>query len=68
MIQPQKRAELIKDLEERTGLKINRVDIGRIDYLRDAAKLIIYYYDDDRWINQADERDNSYAAGGDDDD
>jgi hypothetical protein len=68
MIRPEKRPELIKDLEERTGLKINKVDIGRIDYLRDTAKLIIYYYDDYKWINMADENDNSYAAGGDDDD
>lgn len=64
LIQPQKREELIKDLESRTGLKINRVEIGRIDYLRDTAKLIIYYYDWD--INKADESDNVYA--GDDDD
>ncbi len=64
LIQPQKREELIKDLESRTGLKINRVEIGRIDYLRDTAKLIIYYYEWD--INKADESDNVYA--GDDDD
>jgi hypothetical protein len=68
MIQPQKREELKKDLEERTGLKINRIDIGRIDYLRDTAKLIVYYYEVDNRINQADESDHAYAAGGDDDD
>lgn len=68
MIHPQKREELKKDLEERTGLKINRIDIGRIDYLRDTAKLIVYYYEDDNRINQADESDQAYAAGGDDDD
>jgi hypothetical protein len=64
LIQPQKREELIKDLENRTGLKINRIEIGRIDYLRDTAKLIIYYYEWD--INKADESDNAYS--GDDDD
>ena len=68
MIQPQKREELKKDIEGRTGLKINRIDIGRIDYLRDTARLIIYYYEDDNRINQADENDHTYAAGGDDDD
>jgi hypothetical protein len=68
MIQPQKREELMKELETRTGLKINRIDVGRIDYLRDTAKLIIYYYEDDNRINLADERDNAYAGNGDDDD
>jgi hypothetical protein len=68
MIHPQKREELKKDLEERTGLKINHIDIGRIDYLRDTAKLIVYYYEDDNRINRADESDQAYAAGGDDDD
>lgn len=68
MIQPEKREALKKDLEERTGLKINRIDVGRIDYLRDTAKLIIYYFDEENRINKADESDNAYAAGGDDDD
>lgn len=68
LVQPQKREELKKDLEERTGLKINRIDVGRIDYLRDTARLIIYYYEDDNRINQADETDHAYGSGGDDDD
>lgn len=68
LIQPQKREELIRELEIRTGLKINRVDVGRIDYLRDTAKIIIYYYEEDNRINLADERDNAYAGSGDDDD
>jgi hypothetical protein len=67
LIQPQKREELKKDIEERTGLKINRIDIGRIDFLRDTAKIIVYYYEDDNRINQADENENSYTDGGDDD-
>jgi hypothetical protein len=68
---PQKRAELIKDLEERTGIKINRIEIGRIDYLRDIVRIIIYYYEDDNRINMADEIDSNYgrqAADDDDDD
>jgi hypothetical protein len=67
MIQPDKREELIKDLELRTGLKINRIDIGKIDFLRDTARIIIYYYETGRLINQADENDNAYAGGDDDD-
>ena len=36
------------DLEARTGLKINRFDVGRIDFLNDTAQVRIYYYDDDQ--------------------
>ncbi len=47
LIKPERREELIQDLEERTGIKINRVEIGRIDYLRDTVRLRIFYYQDD---------------------
>jgi hypothetical protein len=67
MIQPEKRKELISDLEVRTGLKINRIDIGKIDFLRDTARIIIYYYEPEDRINAADESDNVYAGGDDDD-
>ena len=36
LIAPDKRAELIADLEKRTGLKIERVEVGIIDFLKDA--------------------------------
>jgi hypothetical protein len=68
MLLPEKREELKTDLEERTGLKINRIEIGRIDYLRDTARIIIYYFEDNNRINMADERDNPYNGSGDDDD
>lgn len=45
LIKPEKRAELIKDLEERTGININRIEIGRVDFLRDTARVRIYYYE-----------------------
>ena len=38
--------ELITDLEHRTGLKINSVEIGAIDFLRDMAIVKIYYETD----------------------
>ena len=50
LIKPDRRKELIADLEERTGLTIHRVDIERIDYLRDAARIYIYFYEKD-WRN-----------------
>lgn len=45
MIRPEHRAELIKDLETRTGIKINRISISKIDFLRDTASISIYYYE-----------------------
>ncbi len=68
LIQPQRRVELIKDLEERTGLKINHVDIGRIDYLRGIARIILYYNENDNRVNQADESDPIYTDRVEDDD
>lgn len=43
LITPDKRAELIADLEKRTGLKIEKVEIGSIDFLKDAAIVKMYY-------------------------
>ncbi len=43
MIVPERRAELIADLEKRTGLRIDDVEIGHIDFLKDAAFIKIYY-------------------------
>jgi hypothetical protein len=45
-IKPQNFALLHADLEERTGLKINRVQIGKVDFLRDTAEVKIYYFQD----------------------
>jgi hypothetical protein len=38
-----KEAELIKDLEKRTGIVIKRYKIDKIDFLRDVAQIIIYF-------------------------
>ncbi len=43
LLKPQFHNELIEDLQNRTGLQINRVEIGRIDFLRDTAEIRIYY-------------------------
>lgn len=40
------RVALKKDLEERTGIKINRVEVGRIDFLRDTALIKIFFFED----------------------
>ena len=36
------------DLEERTGLVINRFEIGKIDFLNDTCLIRIYYYAEDQ--------------------
>ena len=45
LIKPECRAELVADLEQRTGLKIDSLEVGAIDYLRDTAIIKIYYHD-----------------------
>jgi hypothetical protein len=43
--------EMKKDLETRTGLSINRVEVGRIDFLNDTAQIRIYYYADEQALS-----------------
>ena len=43
MIKPALRAELLADLENRMGIKINRISIGKIDFLRDTALIRVFY-------------------------
>jgi hypothetical protein len=43
LIKPEKRQELINDLRARTGLDITRLEIGRIDFIRDTARIRIYF-------------------------
>ena len=66
LIKPEKRQELIRDLEVRTGLSINRLEVGRIDFLRDSARVVIYYFEDNNWISSPDD-DISAPDNGDDD-
>jgi len=40
--------ELKADLENRTGIKINRLEIGKIDFLRDVVLIKMYFYDDEQ--------------------
>ncbi|HKL39017.1 MAG TPA: DUF4956 domain-containing protein [Bacteroidales bacterium] len=44
---------LKQDLEERTGLSIEKIEVGNIDFLRDTARIRIYYYEPDNEINEA---------------
>lgn len=55
LIKPENHQQLLEDLSQRTGLIINRFEIGRIDFMRDTARIKIYYFD-----NSGDDEDGSY--------
>lgn len=48
LIIPEKYEAMKLDLEKRTGLSINRVEVGKIDFLNDTALIRIYYYADEQ--------------------
>ncbi len=48
LIKPENYELLRADLEKRTGLSINRVEVGKIDFLNDTAMVRIFYYADDQ--------------------
>tara|TARA_B110000444_G_C18851170_1_gene605739 strand:+ start:9733 stop:10380 length:648 start_codon:yes stop_codon:yes gene_type:complete len=43
LIKSERRLEMIQDLRERTGLDIVKIQIGKIDFLRDVATVTIFY-------------------------
>ena len=47
LIKPERRKELIADLEERLGLKVVSVRVGAVDFLRDMTVLRVYYEGND---------------------
>ena len=55
-IKPERRAELLEDLKERTGLDIVDVEIGHIDFLRDVAYInVTYSLEKDKTHNSIDQ-------------
>lgn len=48
LIKNDRRAELLEDLEFRTGLKINRIEIGRINFLRDTVRIKVFYFESEQ--------------------
>jgi hypothetical protein len=68
LIKPDMIKELITDLQERTGIKkINRVEIGKIDFLKDTCRLQIFYEVKGNELNNFNEIDNSKDDDDDDD-
>lgn len=45
MIRDGKKEELLADLKLRTGFNVHRYSIHKIDFLKDAAQIKIYYYE-----------------------
>lgn len=45
LVRPEMHDKLIEELKARTGLKIHRIVINRLDYLKDTASIRIYYYE-----------------------
>ncbi len=54
LIVPERRQDLIDDLEKRTGLHILKVEIGDIDFLKDMAIIRISYEPEGNDINTTD--------------
>jgi hypothetical protein len=46
LIHAGRRDELKKDLEERTGVDIHSLEIGKLDLLRDTAIIRVHFYED----------------------
>lgn len=46
LITPERREELLEDLQKRTGLNITKVRVGSIDFLKDTAIIKIEYEND----------------------
>ena len=51
LVKPERYDELKADLEKRTGLKIDRFEVGDINYLTDSTWIQIYYYEQDNSEN-----------------
>lgn len=43
LIKPERYDELIKDLKERTGLDIHRIEMGKINFLNDTCLITVFY-------------------------
>ncbi|MES2132002.1 MAG: DUF4956 domain-containing protein [Bacteroidota bacterium] len=45
LIKADKKEELLADLKTRTGFNVHRYSVHKIDFLKDAAQIKIYYYE-----------------------
>lgn len=54
LIKPDRYEDLKADLEERLGLKINRIEVGSVDFLTDMTMLRVFYEDNAGRIKHVD--------------
>ncbi|MCY4595762.1 MAG: DUF4956 domain-containing protein [Bryobacterales bacterium] len=45
LVVPDRRDLLLADLRERTGLPVRHVNVGRMDFVRDTAEIVLFYDD-----------------------
>ena len=68
LIHPDLRETLVDDLKKRTGLNIHRIRIGRINLLKDAANIKVYYYENEKLTKKkkvvSDEKSKEHGAEG----
>ena len=48
LIRPEKREALHADLKERLGISVSRIEVGKIDLLRDTVQLRVFYFEDEQ--------------------
>ncbi len=48
LIKPENRQALYADLHDRLGVKVSRVEVGKIDLLKDTAELRVYFFEDEQ--------------------
>lgn len=63
LIRPENHEAMKADLESRLGLKINRVEIGKVDFLRDVAQVMVFYYASDQTLSDYTDHQNSANFG-----
>ncbi len=45
LIKPENYNKMLQELRKRTGLNIHRAEVGKIDFLRDIAQVMIFFYE-----------------------
>lgn len=48
LIRPDRRADLYADLKQRLGINVSRIEVGKIDLLRDTVQLRVFYFEDEQ--------------------
>ena len=50
LIKPENKEKLSEDLRQRLGIKVSRIEIGRIDLLRDTVQLRVFFFEDEQTL------------------